>query len=274
MSKQLSGKTAIVTGASSGVGRAIACQLARAGATVYLMGRSAQRLDAVKAEIEAAGGIAVACPSDLRDLRQIDAVVERAVVETGALNIMVSNAGLEHGLLTPIAEGDPEQWREMFDVNVLAVLKGAQAAILAMRKGGFAGHIVNVGSVAGRDGGSGVYGATKAAVNYIGTELRRELEADPIRVVQILPGTVFTNFGRNMPPQFVNGMLQALKIDGEFTPGEALSDDVIAQTQSAAPTFFLSADDVARAVVFAVSQPITVDIFEIDIRPQSSSLPR
>ena len=174
MARQLKGKTAIVTGASSGIGRSIARHLGQEGVIVYLVGRSDERLNAVRQEVEDAGGNAVTFPADIRDLAQIDHVVERAISETGRLDIMVNNAGL--GLGTTIADTDPENWREMFDVNVIALLKGAQTAINAMRRGGFEGHIVNIGSIAGREKGSGVYGASKAAVNYIGEALRQELE--------------------------------------------------------------------------------------------------
>ena len=268
MAAQLQDKTAIVTGASSGIGRAIARHMGAEGATVYLVGRDAGRLDAVAADIAADGGKGIAFPADVRDISTLKAVVDKAVGETGKLNVMVNGAGLERGFGQAFADSDPEGWREMLEVNVLALLAGSQAAIRAMRATGSEGHIVNIGSVAGRREASGVYGATKAAVNAIGTTLRQELEGDPIRVVQILPGAVLTNFGRNMPPQIVNGLLGAMGVEMEFTPGAILPDDLIDRVQAAAAQAFASADDIARAVIYAVTQPITLNIYEIEVRPQ------
>jgi NADP-dependent 3-hydroxy acid dehydrogenase YdfG len=272
MTQQLAGKTAIITGASSGIGRSAAKLLAKEGATLYLLGRSADRLREVQKEVEDQGAKAVSVPMDIRDFAAIDHVVDQAVAETGTLNIMINNAGLSLG--HPVIDANPEDWREMYEVNVLALLKGAQSAVRAMRKGGFSGHIVNVSSVAAREGQSGVYGSTKAAVNYIGGALRQELENDPIRVVQILPGAVLTNFGRHMPAERVRGLLNATGAQVDFNTGDILSDEVIDQAQGNLAKAFLAADDVARAIHFAVTQPITVDIFEIDIRPQGSLRPR
>lgn len=142
----LSGKTAIVTGASSGIGRAIAETLGGAGAHVYLAGRTASAMEASKGRIEGAGGKATPVVVDVRQPANIKALVDRAAAETGRLDIMVNNAGVSHP--APIVGGDPEQWREMLEVNILALLTGCQAAVLAMRKTGTAGHVVNISSVA------------------------------------------------------------------------------------------------------------------------------
>ncbi len=268
MTGQLSGKTAIVTGASSGIGRAIAQHLGAEGATVYLVGRSQERLDAVKADIEKAGGKGVPFPCDVRELTPLQAVVDKAVADTGGLHIMVNGAGLEHGFGQPFADSEPDDWREMVEVNILALLMGSKAAINAMRKSGSAGHIVNIGSVAGRREASGVYGATKAFVNSIGTTMRQELENDPIRVVQILPGAVLTNFGRHMPADIVNGLLSAMGVDIKFETGQILPDELIEKVQAGAKQAFASADDIARAVMYAVTQPTELNVYEIEVRPQ------
>lgn len=268
MAGQLAGKTAVVTGASSGIGRAIAQHLGAEGATVYLVGRDKDRLEAAAQAVTEAGGKGIAHPADVRDIATVKAVVDRAAADTGRLNVMVNGAGLERGFGQSFVDNEPEGWREMLEVNVLALLMGAQAAIKAMRATGSEGHIVNIGSVAGRREASGVYGATKAAVNSIGTTLRQELESDPIRVVQILPGAVLTNFGRNMPAEIVNGLLGAMGVDIDFTPGSILPDEVIGQVQAAAAQAFASAEDVARAVTYAVTQPIALNIYEIEVRPQ------
>jgi hypothetical protein len=268
MSKALSGKTAIVTGASSGIGGAIARALAGEGAEVYAAGRTEASLKSLTAEIAKAGGKAHAAVIDVRDPVSVNGLVDRAVKETGRLNIMVNNAGLSYP--DSIASGKFEHWREMLETNVLALLAGAQAAIKAMRKGKFEGHIVNISSIGGRREGAGVYGATKAAVNMIGETLRAELENDPIRVVQIMPGAVMTNFGRNFPPQMVEGLMKSMGESVAPDMNGKLPDEVIERAQAKAAQMFAHADDVARAVVFAVTQPIALNIFEMVVRPQRS----
>ena len=268
MSRALTGKTAIVTGASSGIGGAIARALAGEGAEVYVAGRTEAALKDLVGEIAKAGGKAHAAVIDVREPSAINGLVDRAVKETGRLNIMVNNAGLSYP--DAIANGKYEHWREMFETNVLALLAGAQAAIKAMRKGKFEGHIVNISSIGGRREGAGVYGATKAAVNMIGETLRIELENDPIRVVQIMPGAVLTNFGRNYPPQVIEGLMKSLGETAAPDKSGKFPDEVIERVQAKAAQMFAHADDVARAVVFAVTQPIALNIFELVVRPQRS----
>src|SRR5262245_17917328 len=113
MSPTLTGKTAVVTGASSGIGRAIAETLGGAGAHVYLAGRTEAAMDASRGRIEAAGGRATVVVLDVRDVAQVRGLVERAARETGRLDVMVNNAGLSYP--APIIEGDPEEWRAMLE---------------------------------------------------------------------------------------------------------------------------------------------------------------
>lgn len=263
---QLKGRTAIVTGASSGIGRAIAIRLGETGAQVFLAGRTTSALaEGVKA-VEQAGGKATAIAFDARDVKQVQGLVDKAVKATGRLDIMVNNAGLEFP--STIIEGDPERWREMLEVNVLALLVGSQAAVRAMRACGAEGHIVNISSVAGRRDESGVYGSTKWAVNSIATTLRKELENDKIRVVNIMPGAVATNFARNFPPAVVSGIVSSLGINADIKPGTQLPPAVLDQIAAAGKLFLASADDIARAVLFAVTQPIELNVFEMVVRPQ------
>jgi NADP-dependent 3-hydroxy acid dehydrogenase YdfG len=266
MGKALAGKTAIVTGASSGIGGAIARALAGEGAEVYAAGRTEASLKSLIEEITKTGGKAHAAVIDVREPVSINGLVERAVKETGRLNIMVNNAGLSYP--DAIANGKFEHWREMFETNVLGLLAGAQAAIRAMRKGKFEGHIVNISSIAGRREGAGVYGATKAAVNTIGDTLRQELENDPIRVVQIMPGAVMTNFGRNFPREVVEGLLKSMGENVAPDMEGKLPQEAIDRAQAKAAQMFAHADDVARAVVYAVTQPSTLNIYEMVVRPQ------
>jgi NADP-dependent 3-hydroxy acid dehydrogenase YdfG len=261
----LTGKTAIVTGASSGIGRAIAEKLGGAGAHVVLAGRTLSSMQESKARIEAAGGHATVVGLDVRDVQQVQDLVQRAVRDTGRLDIMVNNAGVSYP--SPIADAEPEEWRAMLETNILALLVGTQAAVRAMRKSGAEGHIVNISSIAAQRADSGVYGATKHAVSCISNTLRRELEEDSIRVVNILPGAIATNFARNFDPAFVAGFIQAAGSQVEVKKGERLPDEVMDKLQPAMKQVLGSAEDVANAVLYAVTQPIHVNIAEIVVRP-------
>src|SRR5262249_17492194 len=121
----LTGKTVVVTGASSGIGRAIAEKLGAAGANVYLAGRTRDAMEASKAGIEALGGRASIVLGNVRDIGQVGALVERASAETGQFDIMVNNAGVSYP--GSIVDADPEHWREMLETNVMALLAGCQA---------------------------------------------------------------------------------------------------------------------------------------------------
>jgi NADP-dependent 3-hydroxy acid dehydrogenase YdfG len=261
----LTGKTAVVTGASSGIGRAIAEKLGGAGAHVYLAGRTIAAMDESKKRIESAGGKATPVVADVRDTKQVQDLVDRAGDETGRLDIMVNNAGVSHP--SPILEADPSEWREMFETNVLALLAGCQAAVRAMRKTGSEGHIVNISSVAALRPDSGVYGSTKHAVNAISRSLRNELENDNIRVVTIMPGLIGTNFGRNYDPAVLTPLVRTSGVDVEVKRGERLPDEVFENFPPAMRQTIGNPDDVANAVLFAVSQPINVNIAEIVVRP-------
>ena len=261
----LAGKTAVVTGASSGIGRAIAETLGGAGAHVYLAGRTRDAMEASKARIEENGGKATPVMANVRDVSEVQNLVERAANETGRLDVMVNNAGVSHP--SSIIDADPEGWREMFETNVLGLLAGCQAAVRSMRKTGTHGHIVNISSVAATRSDSGVYGATKHAVNCISNTLRAELEGDPIRVVIIMPGAIATNFARNFDPAVIAPFVRASGVEVEIKQGERLPDAVFEKMPDALRQSLGSPDDVANAVLYAVTQPIDVNVAQIIVRP-------
>ncbi len=263
--RALAGKTALVTGASSGIGRAIAERLGAAGAHTYLAGRTLSAMEESRTRIETAGGQATVVTLDVRDPKQVRDLVARAVRETRRLDIMVNNAGLSYP--TPIIDGEPEEWRAMLETNVLGLLVGCQAAIRAMRDCKADGHIVNISSIAALRPDSGVYGATKHAVTAISHTLRRELEEDPIRVIDVRPGAIGTNFARNFDPAFVANFVRAAGMEIEVKRGERLPDEVMDKLQPMMKQVLASADDVARAVLYAVTQPIHVNVSEIVVRP-------
>ena len=264
-SKPLAGKTAIVTGASSGIGRAIAEHLGGAGARVYLTGRTESLMDECKTHIEQQGGKAEVVTADIRDVTQVQDLINQAVESTGRLDIMVNNAGLEFP--AKIMQGDPENWRTMLETNVLGLLVGCQAAVKAMRTCNAEGHIVNISSVSAQRNNTGVYGATKHAVNVISSSLREELEEDTIRVTNVMPGAIATNFARNFDRDFVNQILKMAGMDIEVQAGEHLPHAVLETLQQKTKQLLGNPNDVAKAVIYAVTQPIEVNIADIVVRP-------
>ncbi len=235
----LAGKVAVVTGASSGIGEATARLLAKEGCNVVLAARREDRLNALAAEL---GEGTLVAPTDVSDPAACAALVARTLERFGSLDILINNAGL--GLYGSIAEGDPEDWRKMFDVNVLGVLYTTRAAVRQMLRQG-AGDVVFVSSLAGRrvpraDGT--VYAATKHAVNAIAEGLRMDVHEKGIRVLNVEPGLVRTEFPESSHPS-----AQEYYAEKEYTP--------------------LEAEDVARAVVYALVQPPRVSVNEILVRP-------
>src|SRR5919108_1681687 len=261
----LAGRTAVVTGASSGIGRAIAEQLGAAGAHVVLSGRTEPAMKESADRITQAGGSAHVVVADVRDPAAVRGLVDTAVADTGRLDVMVNNAGLSHP--EPIVDGDPEQWRAMLETNVLALLVGCQAAVKAMRDCGAQGHIVNISSLAAQRPDSGVYGATKHAVNTISKTLRNELIDDPIQGVTVMPGAIATNFARNFDPQIIEGMVAMGGIEAEIRKGERLPDEALAAAQQALSDILATPEDVAEAVLYAITRPARVHVAEIVVRP-------
>jgi NADP-dependent 3-hydroxy acid dehydrogenase YdfG len=155
----------------------------------------------------------------------------------------------------------------MLEVNVLALLVGSQAAIRAMRRCGNGGHVVNISSIAAQRANSGVYGATKHAVNCITATMREELEDEDIRVVNVMPGVVATNFARNFDPQVLKGIGALAGIEIDLKPGERLPDEVLEKAQAALDRLIATPEDIADAVLYAVTVPFRINVAEIVVRP-------
>ena len=143
-------------------------------------------------------------------------------------------------------------------------LPGRRAGHAGLRR---QGHIVNISSIAAQRRDSGVYGSTKHAVNTISASLRKELEDDTIRVVNVMPGVIATNFARNFDPAFVQGFVKMAGLDIEVKPGERLPDEVFAALGEKLGNLMCEPVDVANAVLYAVTQPIRVNVADIVVRP-------
>lgn len=190
---ELTGRTVIVTGASSGIGEATARLLHAAGAYPVLAARRADRLSALSKELDGA----LAVPTDVTDGAQVRDMVAAALDRYGQIDGLVNNAGASiHG---PIADIDIAEYRKILDLNVASLVDVTHAVLPAMRERGF-GRIVNVSSGTTRwvATGSGAYAATKSAVNMISAVLREELAADGIAVSLLLPSVTATEFGNGM----------------------------------------------------------------------------
>lgn len=269
-SRPIRDRTVCVTGASSGMGRAIAEHLGSLGAHVFLMGRTVEPMEESAATIRRAGGKAEVSVFDLAETDELAAWVAGAAESTGRLDVMVNNAGFGD-VGSTIADGDPAMWRSMLEINVLALAVGCQAAIRAMRATESEGNIINISSVAAIRRESGVYGATKHAVNCINASLRSELEDDTIRVTSIMPGVFATNFTRNMDRSLIEGLAAMAGIDDvQIDEDGRLPRDQLERVQSTMARTIGNVDHIARTVEFVLTQPIQVNLEEIVIRPQKS----
>ncbi len=236
--------TAVVTGASSGIGAATAAHLARDGFDVVLAARRAERLAAVAAGIGPRARFAVTDVTDAASVAALAATVD-------SCEVLVCNAGGALGL-SSVETFDEEHWRWMYEANVLGVGRTVRAFLPALRRSGN-GRIVVVTSVAGHQtyvGGAGYTAAKHAAAAVVDT-LRVELLGEPLRVIEIAPGMVETEFSLR---RFDGDEQRATDVYAGFTP--------------------LSADDVAESIVWAVTRPTHVSVARMDIYPTAQASAR
>jgi NADP-dependent 3-hydroxy acid dehydrogenase YdfG len=235
-------RTAVVTGASSGIGAATARALAAVGYRVVCAARRTDRIEALAKEID---GVAVAC--DVTDRESLRGLAD-AVGDT--LHVLVNNAGGAFGA-EPVESADPDDWRAMFEVNVIGLLNVTQLLLPALRASGD-GLIVNMGSTAGRiayEGGGG-YTAAKHGTQVVTETLRLELVGEPIRISEIAPGMVRTD-------EFA-----LVRFEGDQEKAEAVYAGVPDP---------LVAEDVADVVAWIATRPSHVNIDEVVIRPRAQA---
>lgn len=234
------GKTALITGASSGIGAATARLLAQAGMRVAAAARRTERLEALRSE-----GEVLPLTVDLRDPVAIARMFSTVREAWGGVDVLVNNAGL--GRIAPLMSGETEAWREMLEVNVLALCVCTREAIEDMRRRGDRGHVIHISSMSAHrvPGGSGVYSATKFAVRSLTEGLRQELrEAESkIRVTAISPGFVETEFAE----RYHGDAAKAAETYGRYKVLESI--------------------DIARAVEYALAAPDHMQVHDLLIRP-------
>ncbi len=248
MTKTLTGTVALVTGASSGIGAATARALAAEGAAVALLARRADRLDELKAEIEAAGGTALTTAADVTDAEQVAAAVAATVGGLGRLDTLVNNAGLLR--MGDAAQAPLAEWDDLVSVNVSGVLYATRAALphliaaAADSPRGVA-DLVTISSTGGRVArpGTAVYSLTKFGVNAFSEGIRQELIDKRVRVGLVEPGTVATEITESLPAQ-------AKK----------------AQAQRTAGMVKLAPEDIADAVLYMVTRDRRVAVNEMLVR--------
>ena len=245
----LDGCVALVTGASSGIGEACAMDLARRGASVAIVARRTERLEALAGRIHDDGGKALVVEADVTEQTQADGAVARCVSELGRLDVLVNNAGMM--LLGPVLDAPLDEWERMVHVNVLGLLYCAHAALPHLLRAAEdeprrVADMVNISSVAGRvaRSGSGVYNLTKHGVGAFSESLRQEVTERHVRVSLVEPGAVATELAGHNRPEILESISQRF---GDIER--------------------LEAEDIADAIGYIVTRPRHVAINELLVRP-------
>lgn len=240
----LENKVILVTGASSGIGKAAVHKLAQHGAKVVVLARSEDELNELKSNIEAKGGTALVVAGDVTKMEDFEKAVSQAKSEYGTVNALINNAGLMP--LSFVEKLKTDEWEKMVDVNIKGVLNGV-AAVLPELKANKDGHIINISSMAAHRyfPGGAVYCATKAAVKMFSEGLRQELAPKyGINVTSIEPGAVATNLTDTIT-----------------------DEDIMEKIKEMQQMDTLEAEDIADAIYYALSQPERVNINDVNLVP-------
>lgn len=240
-------KTALITGATSGIGEACARMLAQKGYRTIITGRRSDRLDHLKDELEQHSQCLPLC-FDVRNRKEVETAINCLPAEWQSVDILINNAGLAAGL-APVQSGEADDWEQMIDTNVKGLLFITQKMIPLMKKSN-SPHIVNIGSIAGKEvyANGNVYCATKYAVDALTKGMRIDLLADGFKVSQVAPGAVETEFS-----------LVRFKGDDEKASGVY---------KGYSP---LTAADIANTVFWVISQPEHVNISDVVVMPKAQA---
>lgn len=250
MGDLISGRIALVTGASSGIGEAAAIALAQAGATVVLSARRAERLSALAARIGDKGGKALALPGDVSDEVAATAAVNDTVRHFGRIDILVNSAGIIQA--GGVENADIAEWRRVIDINLMATLYTCKAAIPHMKAIG-GGDIINISSTAGRRAAAvfGPYSTSKFGLTAMTEGLRQEVGGAGIRVAIIEPGATKTEVAEGLRHEKLrDAMRHHVGKEGAMAP-----------------------EDIADAILFIVGLPRRANVCQIQIRPTIDTAP-
>ena len=240
----MKGKTILITGATSGIGEACARKFAAMGSNLILNGRNEDKLEHLKQELTALGIEVLTLPFDVRDRQAMRQALDSLQGQWKAIDVLINNAGLVLGM-DKEHEGSLDEWDVVIDTNIKALLAMTRMIVPGMIERG-CGHIINIGSIAGDAAyaGGSVYCATKAAVKALSDGLRIDLVDTPLRVTNIKPGMVETNFS-------------VIRFRGDQQKADAVYEGIQP----------LTGDDIADVVYYAASAPAHVQIAEVLVMP-------
>lgn len=240
----MKGKTILITGATSGIGEACARKFAVMGSNLILNGRNMDKLERLKHELTALGIEVLTLPFDVRDRQAMRQSLDSLQGQWKAIDVLINNAGLVLGM-DKEHEGSLDEWDVVIDTNIKALLAMTRMVVPGMVERG-CGHVINIGSIAGDAAyaGGSVYCATKAAVKALSDGLRIDLVDTPLRVTNIKPGMVETNFS-------------VIRFRGDQQKADAVYEGIQP----------LTGDDIADVVYYAASAPAHVQIAEVLVMP-------
>ena len=240
----MKGKTILITGATSGIGEACARKFAAMGSNLILNGRNEDKLERLKQELTALGIEVLTLPFDVRDRQAMRQALDSLQGQWKAIDVLINNAGLVLGM-DKEHEGSLDEWDVVIDTNIKALLAMTRMIVPGMIERG-CGHIINIGSIAGDAAyaGGSVYCATKAAVKALSDGLRIDLVDTPLRVTNIKPGMVETNFS-------------VIRFRGDQQKADAVYEGIQP----------LTGDDIADVVYYTASAPAHVQIAEVLVMP-------